>query len=234
MQRKTDSTVMNAYENIKERIISFQLLPGVQLSDHKIAQELGMSRASVREAILLLSMDGLVDTNDSNKIIVAPIGLPDVLDIMNVRCALESEAIRIIALKGWLSKDEENELRRIQDAMNERVAKGDFREQYNYDDLFHKTLIDASRSPRIISFLERMRLQMLRARWLNVTMPQRQAEAIKEHEEFLAALFRHDLEGSLQLMRSHLTNSANMFRSMMNDKDMKTFILMIKSFYQYE
>ena len=42
------------------------------------------------------------------------------------------------------------------------------------DDEFHQTLVEACGSPRIISFLDRMRLQMLRARWLNVTMPQRQ------------------------------------------------------------
>ena len=234
MQRKSDSPVMMAYEDLKERIITFKLLPNTQLSDHKLAQELGVSRASVREAILLLGMDGLVDTNDANKIVVAPIGLPDVLDIMNVRCALESEAIRIIAGNGWLSAEKEKELRQIQDAMDEHVANKNFREQYNYDDLFHRTIVEASGSPRIILFLERMRLQMQRARWLNVTMPQRQVEAVEEHEAFLKVFLNHDLEGSLHLMREHLTKSADMFKAMMTDQDMQTFILMIKNFYQYE
>ena len=136
---------------------------------------------------------------------------------MNVRLALESEAIRIIAAKGWMSPEQEQELRRIQDVMDEHVKNKDFRQQYLSDDEFHQTLVEACGSPRIISFLDRMRLQMLRARWLNVTMPQRQEETIEEHEAFLAAFLGHDLENSLRLMREHLSHSIEAFREMLED-----------------
>ncbi len=230
MQMKDSSQVMAAYEQIQKMIMSYVMQPGLPISDHKLAKELNMSRAPIREAILLLQMDGLVQTNESGKMIVAPLRLEDIIDIMHVRSALESEALRIIADAGWLSTEQEAELMEI----HEKMCGSDpscIHDQYFYDDLFHQKLVDYSGSPRIIEVLGRMRLQMQRARWLNVVKPVRQAEASKEHGDLLSAILRHDKEEAVQLLRVHFENSVNSFRLILSDKQIQTFAATIRSFF---
>ena len=60
MARKKGPQVHQAYEYIKEKILSFELIPGAGISDNALSQELGMSRSPIREAIMLLVADGLV------------------------------------------------------------------------------------------------------------------------------------------------------------------------------
>ncbi len=193
-----------------------------------------MSRASIREAILFLKIDGLADTDETGKIIVASVGLEDVVDILRVRRALESEAIEIIASNGWLSEEKERTLQEIQNKMAENVRNKNFREQSVYDDLFHKTFVEASESYRIVELLDRMRLQMQRARWLNVVLPHRQDETIVEHEDFLKAFLQHDKEKSIALLRNHLDHSMEAFGNIMKNPDMREFILMIRNFSHQE
>lgn len=230
MKRKDNSQVEIAYEYLKKRIISYHLSPETQLSDFQIATELEMSRTSVREAILLLEMDGLVQINEKGKIVVAPIGIDDVMDILNVRCALETEAVRQIVQHGWLTSVQEKELQYIQNKMSRCTTIDMTDEHYDYDDLFHAKLVEASNSKRILEILERMRIQMQRARWLNIIHPKRLLEASSEHEAILEALLTHDSEAILPLIRKHFENSMKAFSEIFEDQKMHSIASMISNF----
>lgn len=232
MQQKTDSQVAVAYEALRDQIISFTLSPGEALSDHKLAKQLDMSRASVREAILLLQMDGLVRLNAGGKMCVAPIGIDDVVDILHVRGALESEALRLIADAGWLTGEQARELCALHDNVVACTKNADAVAQYRYDDLFHSKFVEFSGSARICELLGRLRLQMQRARFLNVANPARQTATAQEHEAFLQALLRRDLDGSIRLLREHFQNSADAFRQVLENRQMRALSSMLSNFYQ--
>ena len=234
MQQKTDSQVAVAYEAIRDQVISFTLSPGQTLSDHKLAKQLDMSRASVREAILMLQMDGLVRLNADGKMCVAPIGIDDIVDILHVRGALESEALRLIADAGWLTGEQEDVLRALHASVIACTESGDATEQYRYDDLFHSTLVEFSGSMRICDLLGRLRLQMQRARFLNIANPARQRATALEHERLLQALMRHDLDASICLLREHFQNSADTFRQVLESQQMRALSSMLSSFYQHD
>lgn len=120
-------------------------------------------RAPVREAMLLLEMDGLVCDSSDGRSLVAPIKLDDIVDIIHVRSALESEAVRLLAKSGWLNEQQAQTLQDIHSRFVSAAAKSDASEQYELDDLFHATFVEYSGSQRIISMLGQMRLQMQRA-----------------------------------------------------------------------
>ena len=231
MQRKSDSQVISAYEQLRDRIIMYALPPKTQLSDYKLAEELSMSRAPVREAILLLERDGLVMLDENGKKIVAQITLADVIDILHVRAALESEALSLIAEKGWLKAPDEKKLRSIHAKMLQAAEKGQVRDCYRFDDSFHHTFVAFAGSVRISETLERMRLQMQRARWLNAANPERQSKACAEHEAILSAILKKDLNGSIRALRTHFSNSEQAFCRALQDREMQSVASMISGFY---
>lgn len=232
MQRKNDSHVISAYESLRERIIMYALPPKTPLSDYRLAEELSMSRAPVREAILLLERDGLVTINENGKKIVSPITLADVTDILHVRSALESEALRMIADSGWLSPAHVTQIRQIHEKMLRAARDGKVRDCYLYDDEFHYTFVSCAGSPRITETLERMRLQMQRARWLNVASPSRQTATCREHEAILTALLDQKLTPCIRALRTHFANSEKAFSLTLRDQEMQTIASMISTFYE--
>ena len=94
---------------------------------------------------------------------MAPIKLDDIVDIIHVRSALKSEAVRLLAKSGWLNEQQAQTLQDIHSRFVSAAAKSDASEQYELDDLFHATFVEYSGSQRIISMLGQMRLQMQRA-----------------------------------------------------------------------
>ena len=227
MQQKNNSQTLLAYDFIRDQIISYTLSPGCSISDNKLSKELGMSRAPIREAILHLQMDGLIRTNNEGKMIVAPIGIDDIVDILHVRCALESEVVILISESGWLDTAQEKKLQEIHAQMKESMQQS----KISNDDMFHSTLIKYANSERIEDVLGRMCLQMQRARWLNVANPERHADAIKEHEEILGCLFAHDVSGCIHALRSHFYNSGDAFRAVLENKQIQTLAAMIGNFF---
>ena len=230
MRRKSNSQVTIAYQHIRDRIISYTLAPGTQISDNSLAKELDMSRAPIREAILLLQMDGLVQLNDQGTMIVSPLSINDVVDILHIRSALESESILLISAGGWLSAERENEMIEIHRQLSSFAQQDTSMNHYMYDDLFHSKLAEYSGSPRICELLGRMRLQMQRARWLNLASPNRLEASVKEHDAILSAILHHEQDECIRLLRLHLKNSETALRSILQDKQIQALAMMVSNF----
>jgi len=224
------TNVAKAYNEMLQKIFSFELEPGAALSDNQLAKELGMSRAPVREAILILTMDGLVQNLDG-KSIVSSINITDIIDIMHVRNALETESLQIIAENGWLSASQAIELQEIHEELLTANKKGDISAQYFQDDVFHSTLASYSNSPRILNFLNQMKLQMQRARWLNLAIPERQDISAQEHSDLLKAILDKDLDSSVNCLYQHLKNSELSFRHIFSDKQTQQLAKAISNFF---
>lgn len=157
----------------------------------------------------MLQMDGLICSDSNGKLVVAPIGIDDVEDIHYVRFALESEGIRIIAKQGWLNSKQEGELKRIHAKMKASQKAGKYEEQYMYDEMFHFQLAEYSGSPRIITLLGHMNVQMQRARSINYINPERMSSTVKEHKALLDAILANNEDECIRLLDEHLTQSRN-------------------------
>ena len=91
------SMVVAAYDLIKERILKNEYEPGFQALEPEIAQELGMSRTPVREALIRLSNEGLVEVIPRRGFRVVPLSPADMREIYQVLTALESMAAEVLA-----------------------------------------------------------------------------------------------------------------------------------------
>ncbi len=235
MARKS-SLVEIAYETIKDKIISYSLPPGTALSDNQLALELGMSRAPVREAILRLAGTGLADDDEiDGKIVVSPIGLTDIVDILQVRRALESQAVHIIADKGWFEPQWEKQYTelytRLLSLAKAATASAAAVAEYNQcDGEFHSAIITLCGNRRMAQITRNMGLQMQRARWLNVAVPSRVQETSPEHTEIYEALLDKDRERAAAAVEAHLRSSERTYRAVFNDPILKQIMTGIYNF----
>lgn len=220
MARKKGTQALEAYNYIKEHILTFEYLPGDELSDSKLEQEMKMSRSPIREAIIELIADGLLIRSDG-KVLVAPLNLKDIIEICEVRKALEISAIKIVARKGGVDSDCMTRLRGLIKEMN----RANTIENYKLDDEFHSILLQASGNSRIVDITNKMRLQISRARWLNVLVPGRMVDANKEHESILDALENGDAEECGRTMKIHMDNSQQNFEAVLNNPQFSPHLL---------
>ena len=137
----------------------------------------------------------------------------DIVEICQVREAIEVAAINIIMDNGGMAEQQKENLTTVysllQDA-NELV------QNYYYDDQFHSAIMISAKNRRLIDIANRMRLQIARARWLNFILPDRKIEAAKEHKEIYNALINDNREASISSLRVHLNNSAENFKKVLN------------------
>jgi DNA-binding GntR family transcriptional regulator len=89
---------------LRHTIVSGQIKPGTSLAEPVLAEQFGASRAPIREALIALERDGLVEFNDRSRTRVRPLTTADFEEICSMRIALESMAARLAAAK-WTGKD---------------------------------------------------------------------------------------------------------------------------------
>ena len=212
MARKKGPQVQQAYDYIKEKLLSFELAPGMPVSDYTLAQELDMSRSPVREAILMLTSDGLLESTQTGSR-VASMTLEDIVEICQVRKAIEVAAIDIVMDNGGLTAGQKEEITEI---YNKMQANKDLRQNYYYDDLFHNAIMVAAGNRRLTEISNKMRLQISRARWLNFVLPHRIDEAEKEHQKIQEALMNGDREACVESMIYHLNQAEQSFKMVLS------------------
>lgn len=215
MARKKGPQVQQAYDYIKDKVISFELAPGMPVSDHALEQELDMSRSPIREAILLLTANGLLETTPTGTR-VASMSLEDIIEICQVRKAIEVAAIHIVMDHGGLTDQQKERITGVYNKMQENT---DPIQNYYYDDQFHNAIIAASGNRRLLEISDKMRLQISRARWLNFVLPDRMKDAGLEHQRIQEALLAGDRDACVQSMSEHLNRSEQNFEKVLSSPE---------------
>jgi len=213
MARRKGPQAKQAYSYIKSKILSYELPPGAAISDNALAQELNMSRSPVREAIFMLTNDGLIDSTGMGAQ-VSPMTLTDIVEICQVRKAVEVAAVNILLDNGGGTPQQKDRLTEI---FKELQSTADAFQNYHYDDLFHGEIMAMANNSRLTNISNQMRLQIYRARWLSVVLPDRMDEAMREHESIYRALMDNDREASVQSLTLHLDRSEQSFKMVLAD-----------------
>lgn len=189
-----------AYEVLKERILTRQLLPGARLSVPALAEELELSRSPVREAVQRLVQEGLGTERPHSGAVVASADLAALVDLYQVRAVLEGLSSELAAGSGdpALVAD----LEAIQDGHEAAHDAGARSQMIRADVDFHSRVLRAAGNPQLARMLEpvlqRMLLGMLEAG------PDWEIQAMAEHRGIIAALSAEDPEAARGCMVAHV------------------------------
>lgn len=187
-------------ETIRRRIISLQLPPGEPLSENELAQELGVSRTPVRESLILLREEGLIQVFPQIGSFVSLVDLGRVSEAQFVREAIECASLRD------LSVDDEGiaGLRLILQSQTEADAQKDIEEFFHLDEEFHRELLRLAGHESAWSAVNSAKAHLDRARRLSLLDTRPVSTLIQQHTAVVDALEANNLVDADNSLRLHL------------------------------
>ena len=162
-------------EALRDAIKSGTLAPGQRLMEIQLAEELGVSRTPVREAIRKLELEGYVVMMPRRGTYVASLSIRDVNDVFEIRTALDSLACALAAER--ITENELESLQRLLVAIGGHIEAGDMEKIVETDMRFHDLLYQASRNTRLVGIISNLREQLTRFRSASMSFPGRLKEA---------------------------------------------------------
>ncbi len=201
------SLVSDAYSHLKEEIRTNRLPPGYQAPEPEIALRLGMSRTPVREALIRLEAECLVELIPRRGARVLPISAGDMKDIYEILTALEPEAAANVAAREPSAED----LKPLEQAtakMERALDADDLDAWAEADDVFHATLLAINGNDRMRTFVTSLYDQAHRARIITLRLRERPVRSTEEHRMILDRLRHGDADGTRNIFRQHRERAA--------------------------
>lgn len=207
------------YEQVAQRVRDLAASAGLQPGDRlpperELAQRLGVSRSSVRQALTLLRAAGLIHTRQGDGVylqrppeeihadlttaaIAAQQSMPQV---MEVREALETHLARLAARRR--SSQDVDRLRAAYDAMATAIERGE--DPCDADAQFHAAIAHAADNPMLERLMDQLATQIALTRRASLSRPGRPARSLEGHRRILEAIVARNEEGASAAMREHL------------------------------
>lgn len=196
------TTAMAIFERLHAAIVALDLVPGTALQEKLIAEQFGVSRTPVREALIRLAEAGLVDIFPQSGTFVSRIPLSAIPEAVIVRQALECVTVEMAAAVA-----EPGDVARL-DAILARqeafAALGDTGAFHGTDEAFHEEIAAIARHPGIWRVVRQAKVQIDRARRLTLPAPGRMNQVIAEHRTVRDAIARHAAAAARAAMQQHL------------------------------
>lgn len=201
---KKETLAEQAFNLIKKDIISGKLAPGEELPEKKLAQEFGISRTPVREALTRLEMEGLVEVSDQKIATVASFTEEDAMHFMEIRTLLE---VYNLEATDPLERDVLEGIRENLDAQLAAIEVGSYETFIDLDREFHLLLAGQNRNPKLRTLIHSVNTGVNRAFLvLSHTLQLSAGEAYEEHRRIVDALEAGAIEEAKREMSGHMKN----------------------------
>ncbi len=196
------SMVAAAYEQIRRRILDNVWPPGHRALEQEVALELGMSRTPVREALVQLQNEGLVEVIPRHGMRVLPVSPTDMREIYEILTALECMAAELLARR----KPGDAELQPLMDAsaaMDHALKQDDLDAWARADESFHAQLLELAGNRQLQATVLNYWDRAHRARMFTLRLRPKPVNSTIEHRQLVDCLRRGDAEGAAQVNRAH-------------------------------
>lgn len=196
------SLVDRAYGEIKRRILGNFYPPNLQVLEQDLAHQLGVSRTPVREALIRLEREGLVEILPRRGMRVVPISPADMREIYEVLTCLESWAAGALAER----RPSEAEIRPLAEAVEEMelaLSEGSLDAWAEADERFHRLLLELAGNGRLTRMALTVFDQVHRARMATLRMRPLPLRSNKDHRAVVEAILAGDSRLAYDLHRRH-------------------------------
>ncbi len=190
------------YEELKVAIIELRLPPGHPLREAALAEQLGVSKTPIREALSRLEQEGLAETTSFKGAVVTGYSRRDLLEIYELRELLEDSAARSAAQS--MSEADRASLDRVCVESRELREGADPAGLAALISEFDTILFDQVRNGRIRALIENLRAHLTRIGRLTAEIPGRVQKSVDEHERIVEAIAARDPDLAERRMRDHI------------------------------
>lgn len=198
-----------AYERLKQLILDGDLPAGAQMLEQEAATRLNMSRTPVREAMVRLRQEGMVEIRPRHGMRVLPISACDMAEIYTVLTALEGTAAERVAQRG-LTARQLTQLRGAVNDMETALERADLKAWAAADEQFHLQLVRLSGNTRLIQMVGQLWDQAHRARMLTLQLRPTPINSVKEHAALVDAIATGDGAEARRVHEDHRRRAGTM------------------------
>ena len=190
------------YEELKGAIVDLRLAPGKPLREATLAEQLGVSKTPIRQALTMLEQEGLVEATSFKGAVVGGYSRQDLLEIYELRELLENLAARAAAES--MSDEDRVRLDRISRESRKLKNGNDPARLAALVSDFDDVLFDQVHNSRIRALIENLRAHLTRIGHLTEGIPGRIEASVDEHEKIVQAISARDADLAEQRMREHI------------------------------
>lgn len=204
------SKIEAAYEVILKMIMDNHFTAGEVLSERALSARLSVSRTPIRAALNRLTYEGYVDMKAESFSVVAELGLKDIIELYELREALECKAVELFVKRK--TGTEEQELLDCLENHKKAVAASDDSSARKYDDEMHLLIAKGSKNGRIYNDLKKYIALSIHSTAVATSYTSRYEHSIKQHEEVVECIIRNDAQAAASKIREHLYDSREFFK----------------------
>jgi GntR family transcriptional regulator, rspAB operon transcriptional repressor len=196
------------FERLREMILALELAPGTLLSRAELAAAFGVSQTPVREALIKLGEEGLVDIFPQHATVVSKIGLGAARQAHFLRRAIELEVLATLCerppaeMHALVAR-----LNATLAAQDQAAAAGDVPDFMAQDQAFHQHLLVAAGVAELGALIRQRSGQVDRLRRLHLPAAGKMQAILADHRRIVAGLARHDRAAAQQALREHLSGT---------------------------
>ena len=190
------------YEELKRQIMIGEIPPGTRMMEVELAEDMGVSRTPIREAIRKLEKEGLVSIEPRRGAYASDISIKDMVDVLEVREFLEGMAAGLAAIK--INDEEIETLKKATATYKKAVENGHTEEIIKEDELFHKLIVDCSGNKTLIQMINQVQELALRFLYIYYEDFSRYRNMPYEHQEILDAILSGDTEAARSIADAHV------------------------------
>ncbi len=203
--KRAKSLTETAYAILRERIITGDLAPGVEVSEPELAEQLSVSKTPVREALARLCVEGFMEAYPRRGYRVTPVTVKDMNDLFAIRGMLEGTAAALAA-KNLSDADLDllDQLADVSYVIGEEVSTKTF---VDSNQEFHSAIAHGSRNPRLYALVMSHLEECARLFYMGARVRDINPETNDDHHRIVAALRQRDADKARDAVMEHNENT---------------------------
>ena len=189
-------------ERLRQLIFGHEMMPGAWIDEQKLAEQYGISRTPLREALKVLASEGLVELKPRRGCYVTEISRQDMDDLFPLIALLEGRCAAEAARRA--KPADLRELREIHETLEAAAREGQINAFFEANQEFHKRIQELANNRWLLSVIQDLRKVLKLCRMHSLSREGRLQQSLDEHRGILTALEAADAEKSEKLMHDHL------------------------------
>jgi len=203
-------------EALRDGILHGRYREGEPLRQDALADELGVSRIPIREALRQLEAEGLVALSPHRGAIVSSLSLEEIEEVFDIRATLEPELLRRALPR--LTPQQLDQVDDVLDRYEQALRSGDVAQWGELNWQFHSSLYAPAGRPVTMGLLQRLHQQSDRYLRMQLALTHGETRANEEHRAIAAAARRGDAKRASALLREHIAGASRSLLAFLHDR----------------
>lgn len=194
------------FNTLKDGILTGRLKPGERLLENQLADELGVSRTPIREALRMLELENLVDLIPRRGALVKNMSEKDIKNVLEIRKVLEELAAGLAAEN--ITSREIAELKEAHMNFVESFGRGDSTEVLEADTRFHEIIFNATDNEKLVQIISNISIQIYRYRIAYLKLLKNISVPSEQHISLINAFERRESKKAKEIIKEHIADQA--------------------------